>query len=73
MPLGKRGKAILLEEIKHAHPIQLRDDTGVIAMVKVLVQVDTVAVIRRFLWSKTGNGRLTWSLWDRCAVVPPTL
>lgn len=37
-------KAILLEEIKYTHPVQLRDDTGVITIIEILVHVDTITI-----------------------------
>ena len=42
MALWEWRKAILLEEIKDAHPVEFRDDTGVITIIEILVQVDTI-------------------------------
>jgi len=42
---GKWSKVVLLQEIVHTHPQQLRDYTDVIAMVKPLQQVYTFAEV----------------------------
>lgn len=47
MPFWERGKAILLEEIKDTHPVKFRDDTGMIAIIEILVHVDTVTMFHQ--------------------------
>ena len=37
MPRRERGKRILLQEVKDAHAVQLRDETWVIAVVELLL------------------------------------
>lgn len=44
MTLRERLEAILLEKVEHAHTQQLRDDTGMIPEIKVLIHVDALAV-----------------------------
>lgn len=56
MSKRKRTKSILLEEIKNAHPIELRDDTGVRSVLEILVHVDAFAAVSvlmrpRKIWS----------------------
>jgi hypothetical protein len=36
-------EGILLEKVEYAHPVQLGDETRVIAKVKVFVEVDALA------------------------------
>lgn len=48
VPLGERRKAVLLEKVEDAHAVQLRHDTGVIAIIKVFVEVDTFTARQRF-------------------------
>ena len=43
MPGRERRKRVLFQEVKDAHAVQLRDETRVIAMIKLLFEVDTFA------------------------------
>ncbi len=58
MPFGKRLKRVLLEEVEHAHPVQLGYQTRVITKIKMLVKVDAVATHGQH-WSEERKFRPT--------------
>ena len=53
MSFWERREWILFQEIEYTHPVQLWNDTGVIAMIKVFVHMDTMTMVSLIIISET--------------------